>query len=218
MPPEDKIPTGGTISSGRQSAPHGSAPVPLVPVPLTVSRAALLNAGSDEHFRQLVHRMLAFSAQLETVRSAFGAMIGLSGIQYTVLISIAHLQGDQGVGIKRVAAHLCLSGSFVTIVGGQLVKLDLVEKTTDRHDRRRVRLTVTDDGRWLLADLAPAQRKVNDLLFEPLASADFERVGTVFGALVRSGTEAVGLVEYLAGASGPHGGKGTAINQREADA
>ena len=210
MPREDK--TGGTIAgSGRTEPRHRGERVPL-----TASRAALLDGGTDGRFRQLVHRMLAFSAQLETVRSAFGAMIGLSGIQYTVLISIAHLQGEAGVGVKRVAAHLCLSGSFVTIVSGQLVKLDLVEKTTDPRDRRRVRLTVTDRGRALLADLAPAQREVNDLLFEPLGNDDFRHLDTVFGALVRSGAEAVGLVDYMAGANGSHAGKAVSINEQGA--
>ncbi len=178
-------------------------------VPRTVSRPALLEGESDRTFRRFVHRLLAFSARLEAVRSGFGAMIGLSGIQYTVLISIAHLQGGDGVGVKRVAEHLGLSGSFVTVVSGQLVKLGLVAKTPNPQDRRRVRLTVTQQGRDLLAELAPMQREVNDLLFDPLDAVNFRQLNEIFTQLVRSGDEAVGLVDYMAGASALDGGRRT---------
>ncbi len=186
-------------------------------VPLTVSRAALLDGGTDVRFRQLVHRMLAFSAHLEAVRSAFGAMIGLSGIQYTVLISIAHLQGGEGVSVKRVAQHLSLSGSFVTIVGGQLAKLDLIGKAVDPSDRRRVRLTVTHRGRALLAELAPVQREVNDLLFRPLDGADFKHLDAVYDELVRSGADAVKLVALAAGAHGLRPGVSALVDGQEVD-
>ena len=104
--------------------------------PLTVSRNDLLTDGADSEFRQLVHRLLAFSARLETCRSGFGALLDLTGVQYTALISIAHLEGDDGVGVKTVADHLGLSGSFLTIVTGQLAKRGLVEKSTNPQDRR----------------------------------------------------------------------------------
>jgi DNA-binding MarR family transcriptional regulator len=171
----------------------------------TVSREALLVDGSDSEFRRLVHRMLAFSARLEAVRAGFGRLLGLTGIQYTVLISIAHLSARGASGVSRVAEHLALSGSFVTLIVGQLVRRGLAEKIADPHDRRRVRLSVTDAGRALLARLAPIQREVNDVLFQPLDRRGFLALNELFEAFVRSGSEAVGLVEYLqgAGATGP---------------
>lgn len=167
---------------------------------LTVSRSALLVGGSDRAFRVLVHRMLAVAARLETVRSGFAAFVGLSGIQYTVLISIAHLGEADGVGVKEVAEHLALSGSFVTIVGGQLTRLGLVEKRADRRDRRRVRLTVTARGRAVLARLAPVQREVNDVLFEPLDRRSLAALARSMAALIDSGDAAIGLLHYLSGA------------------
>ena len=171
--------------------------------PLTVTSPALLTDGTDRAFRQLVHRLLAFSARIEAIRAGFGAIVGLSGIQYTVLISVAHLQGDSGVGVKRIAEHLALSGSFVTLVTGQLVKLGLVEKTPNPEDRRRVRLVVTDKGRDLLSALAPVQRDVNDLLFQPLDAAQFALLNEAFGALVRSADDAAGLIDYMSGNGRP---------------
>jgi MarR family transcriptional regulator, organic hydroperoxide resistance regulator len=179
----------GSRTGGEAAAPE-----------LTVSRPALLVAGSDRAFRELVHRLLAVAARLETVRSGFAAYIGLSGIQYTVLISIAHLGEGQGAGVKEVAEHLALSGSFVTITGGQLTRIGLVEKRVDARDRRRVRLTVTPRGRALLARLAPVQREVNDVLFEPLDRRGLAAITRSMAALIDSGDAAIGLMHYLAGA------------------
>lgn len=173
---------------------RAAAPAP------TVTRAALLVDGSDREFRVLVHRMLAFSARLEVVRAGFGRILGLTGIQYTVLISIAHLSAREATGVSRLAEHLALSGSFVTLIVGQLARRGLVAKTADRRDRRRVCLNVTESGRALLARLAPIQREVNDVLFQPLDRRGFLALNELFGAFVRSGSEAVGLVEYLQGA------------------
>lgn len=153
---------------------------------------------SDREFRQLVHRLLAFSARLETIRSQFGAIIGLSGIQYTALISIAHLSRDTAIGVKELAEHLGLSGSFVTLVVGQLAALGLVAKTGDRQDRRRVRLTVTAAGVAKLRELAPAQTRVNDVLFGPLDAEQFRVLNALFGSLVDSAADAVRLVEFVA--------------------
>jgi DNA-binding MarR family transcriptional regulator len=177
--------------------------------PLTVSRRDLLTEGDDSEFRQLVHRLLAFSARLETCRSGFGALLQLTGVQYTALISIAHLEGEDGVGVKTVADHLGLSGSFLTIVTGQLAKRGLVEKSTNPQDRRRVHLRVTDKGRELLEGLAPIQRDVNDLLFQPLDGKRFRALNEIFADLIQAANEATALIGYYSqsGADGAHAPK-----------
>ncbi len=126
-------------------------------------------------------------------------MIGLSGIQYTVLISIAHLQDETTVGVKRIAGHLAISGSFATLVINQLAKLDLVDKRPDPDDRRRVRLSVTERGQRLLSGLAPIQCDVNDVLFQPLDATRFALLNTAFADLVRSADDAAKLLDYVAG-------------------
>ncbi len=164
--------------------------------PLTVSRPELLSGGNDLAFRNFVHRLLALSARLETCRAGFGSLVDLTGVQYTVLISIAHLGAEKPVGVKEIATHLGLSGAFVTIVTGQLIDLDLVDKRPNRRDRRRVALRVTDRGLKLLADLAPAQSEVNDRLFEPLSAEEFATLSRLVDKLVTSGDGAVALVDY----------------------
>jgi DNA-binding MarR family transcriptional regulator len=165
--------------------------------PLTVSLADLIAGGSDNAFRTLVHGLLAFGARLEAVRSGFGALIGLSGIQYTILISIRHLEIDSDVSVTRIARHLHLSGAFVTVETGKLIKLGLLTKQTDPKDRRRVCLRVTRKGFDLLDSLAPTQRRVNDVLFEPVDSEQFPALRSLVDRMVKSGDRAVALLDYL---------------------
>ncbi len=166
-------------------------------LPLTVSRVALLEEGSDARFRQLIHRLLAYASTLEAIRAGLGGMIGLTGIQFTMLISIAHQQRDTGVGVKEVADHLNCSGAFVTIETGKLCALGLVEKRQNAGDKRRVLLTVTTRGRELLSGLAPAQRQVNDTLFASLDQASFEHMCKYAEDLATDARNAQALVEFL---------------------
>jgi DNA-binding MarR family transcriptional regulator len=166
--------------------------------PLTVSRQELLVNGSDRDFRALVHGMLAFSARLEAVRSGFAGIIGLTGIQYTILISVSHLERTGDVSVSMIAAHLHISGAFVTIETGKLLKLGLLTKRPDPRDRRRVCLSIAKKGADLLSRLAPTQAQVNDVLFEFLDAAQFRQFRGLVDPMTECGDQAVALLEYLA--------------------
>ena len=71
--------------------------------PLSVSGRELLVDDSDSTFRSFIHNLLAMAARLETIRNRFGQVIGLTGIQYSVLIPIAHLQTTGNVSVRLVA-------------------------------------------------------------------------------------------------------------------
>lgn len=165
--------------------------------PLTVSRPELLKDGTDVAFRKCVHKLLAFSVRLETIRSGFGERIGLSGIQYTILITVAHLNDNKGISVKRIARHLALSGAFITIETGKLEKKGLITKKQDPADRRAVLVQVTKKGGALLADLAPVQVKVNDVLFASLSRQDFARLNKMLAGMVQGADEAAAMIAYL---------------------
>jgi MarR family transcriptional regulator, organic hydroperoxide resistance regulator len=179
-----------------------NADMPEVNTSLTVTRDALLKDGSDAQFREMVHALLAFSVRLESIRQEFGAHIGLTGIQYTILISVAHMQGASGLGVNAVAQHLSLSGPFVTIEVGKLVKLDLLTKRTNPDDRRRVLLQTTPKADALLAALTPVQQEVNDVLFDPLSARQFDAMHGLGKQLVDSASKALSLAQYLTGSKG----------------
>src|SRR5689334_12021414 len=88
----------------------------------TVSRPELLVNGSDREFRTFLHGMLSFASRMESIRDGFAKLIGLTGIQYTILISIRYLEAEEDVMVSTVAAHLHLSGAFVTIETGKLAE------------------------------------------------------------------------------------------------
>ena len=81
-------------------------PSPSPDSELTVTRSALLMNGTDATFREMLHDMLSLSSSLDHVRNRFGASLGLSGVQYTLLSTIRHLQGATGVGVKELAEQL----------------------------------------------------------------------------------------------------------------
>jgi len=169
-------------------------------LPLTVSNPAFLVDGTDAQFRLLIHRLLAFVGSLDAVRAGLGSMIGLSGAQYTILVCIAHLEGEHGVGVKEVASHLNYTGAFVTMETGRLVKLGLLEKQPNPNDKRRVLLTITGKAYQLLSGLAPHQQRINDTLFATLDRDGFSSLLTISEGLMKDSRSAQLLVEYLAGA------------------
>jgi DNA-binding MarR family transcriptional regulator len=166
-------------------------------LPLTTSRPELLSGGSDRQFRHLIHGLFGFAAHHERIRDGHARVIGLAGIEYTVLIAIAHLSRDGDVNIKTVANHLYLSGAFITSVAGRLLRLGLIRKRADAGDRRRVTLTVSEKGLAALERLAPIQRRVNDVEFGGLSRQEFEHLTAIVDRLIDNGARAVALQNYL---------------------
>ena len=187
-------PAVGRMRNGSRGKPARAKDASL---PLTISRPELLSQGRDRQFRHLVHGLFGFAAHHERIRSGHARVIGLAGIEYTVLIAIAHLSQDGDVNVKTVADHLYLSGAFITAVVGRLLKHGLVVKKTDASDRRRVTLTVSGPGRSALEQLAPIQRKVNDIEFGGLSQKEFELLTDIVERLIESGARAVVLQNYL---------------------
>jgi len=169
-----------------------------LPAPsLTTSCSALLVDGSDHVFRQLVHTLLAFVARHDTVLEGHAVAVGLSAVEYTVLTSLKLLGSEGQVSVRELAAHLHLSGAFVTTVSNKLQEMGLLDKLTDPEDRRRLRLVVTERGDALLARLLVIQRQVNDIQFDCLDSGDFTRLLTSVDKLLASSDSAIALQKYL---------------------
>ncbi|MFV0492279.1 MAG: MarR family winged helix-turn-helix transcriptional regulator [Pseudorhodobacter sp.] len=164
---------------------------------LTIGHEALLQDGSDDDFRNMLHDMLSLFIGLEDIREGFGAYIGLSGPQYTMLAAIRHLQGETGVGVKMLADHLGLSGAFVTIETKKLARLGVIHKKTNPDDHRRVNLTLAPRGIELLRQLAPLQREINDVIFDELSSTEFHQLCGILRRLRQNIGRARSLANYL---------------------
>ena len=164
---------------------------------LTVARLELLVGGSDDAFRQMVHDALAFASRLQAVRDGYAGLIGLTGVQYTILIAIHHLQYERNVNVSTLARHLHLSPPFVTNETNKLVAKALVQKFRDLEDGRRLILRTTGEAHARLERLALVQSAVNDEHFAPLAKGDFETFARLVSELVDSTEKALALLTAL---------------------
>jgi len=163
-------------------------------LPLTVSRPALLAAGSDGEFRSLIHDLIAYGHRLDDCRDAFAAVVGISGAQYEILMLVSRADG---LSIGEVAARLHRSGAFITVEASGLVERGILEKGSDPADGRRVLLLSNSKSLQLLKRLAPYQVRINDLLFERLDARRFRQLRELARDLVESGDRAVAMLELL---------------------
>ena len=164
------------------------------PRPLTVSRPALLERGSDAGFRGLIHDLIAYGHRLDACRDAFAATAGISGVQYEILMLVSRADG---LAVGEVAARLHRSGAFITIEANKLVGRGILGKRSDPADGRRVLLTLSPSGIELLKQLAPYQVRINDVLFEFLDAKRFRELRALAGDLVGCGDRAVAMLGLL---------------------
>ena len=163
-------------------------------LPLTVSRRALLAGGSDARFRQLIHDLIAYGHRLDACRDAFAGVVGVSGAQYEIIMLTSRADG---LSVGEVAARLHRSGAFITIEANKLVAAGILDKSSDPNDGRRVLLRCSKKGFALLERMAPYQRRVNDVLFEPLDAKRFRALRALAAELVACGDRAVAMLELL---------------------
>ncbi len=145
-----------------------------------------------------MHSLFGFLARHHTIREGHAAVIGLAGIEYTILISIRHLSALGDVHVRAVADHLFLSGAFITTITNKLMAKGLIEKAAHPVDRRRLCLTVTARGAEMLERLAPTQVQVNDVQFDCLSAKEFQQLLDMVQRLVDSSDRAIALQRYLA--------------------
>jgi DNA-binding MarR family transcriptional regulator len=163
-------------------------------LPSTTSRRALLKGGSDHDFRALVHDLLTVSSRMERVRGHLGARMGVSGPQYSVLIAIAHLQGEHGVSVGTLAKALHVSNAFIASETGKLAQRGLLHKRTNPNDRRGILLSIAPAGRIEIGKIGDEIRAINDLFFGVLDAKAFAALSKAVGALVHSSRKAIHYV------------------------
>src|SRR6185312_16553689 len=114
------------------AAPQAEAP-PFAP-PVTATRPAVLEDGSDALLRELIGNLMTMAGQLQELRAGLARQLGVSEPEYRVFLAVAQLQGERGVSISAVARHLGVSGAFVTMIVQRLVRAGKVQKTPSAVD------------------------------------------------------------------------------------
>ena len=163
-------------------------------LPPTTSRRALLKGGSDHDFRVLVADLLTISSRMEMVRGHLGSRMGVSGPQYSVLIAIAHLQGEHGVSVGALAKALHVSNAFIATETGKLAQRGLLHKRANPKDRRGILLRIAPAGRIEIGKIGDEIRAINDLFFGALDAKAFAALSKAVRALVHSSRKAIQYV------------------------
>ncbi|MFI9486933.1 MarR family winged helix-turn-helix transcriptional regulator [Promicromonospora sp. NPDC052451] len=106
---------------------------------------------------------------------------GLSYVQFQLLASL----GDSPTGSRRMtdlADGVVYSRSGLTYQAQTLEKRGLVTRTQASDDERGVTVTITQEGRAVLAAVFPGHIAVlDDLLFAPLTRTDIETLADILG-------------------------------------
>lgn len=163
-----------------------SLPEDIVALPLSISRPEILIDGSDGDFRRLIHRMLIGSARLSAVREAIGERVGVSGANYSMLMSVLRLQGTTGVSISTLAEYLEVSGPYVTGVINKLSAQGFVRKTANPKDKRGVLVRLTPVGKKRLLQAFEFICNVNDRLFEGVGREEYRAVANFNAKFIRN--------------------------------
>lgn len=162
-------------------------------LPATVTRAELLVGESDAKFRQLVADLFTVSVRMQAVRDGFAQRLGVSGPQYSILMTVAHLAEANAATVSAVAEGLHVSGAFVTAETGKLAASGWLEKSPHPEDRRSVVLSLTLGGRRKVEAVLGRVRAVNDRFFGSLAARDFAQMAAAMANLVADADAAVAL-------------------------
>ena len=159
--------------------------------PLTVTRRALLVKGSDVEFRRLIYRLLLVEERLAQVRAFLGRRIGLTGPQYTLLITVAYLQGATGITVQSLARNLRVTSAFITGESRRLIERGLLAKRTNPQDSRSTLLSVTAAGRRRIEEVVPEVRRVNNLFFRNVTKDSFRRAKRFLEQLLDGSAQAL---------------------------
>jgi MarR family transcriptional regulator, 2-MHQ and catechol-resistance regulon repressor len=130
-------------------------------------------------FIKLMRATDSINAHLSRHVEAAGLTMG----QFGVLEALLHLgpmkQCDLGAKLLR-------SGSNVTVVLDHLQGRGLIRRTRRQDDRRAVEVSLTPDGRRLIAGLFPTHARRITRLFGALSSRDQQRLGALCKTLGRN--------------------------------
>jgi DNA-binding MarR family transcriptional regulator len=164
---------------------------------LSVSHDAMLVDGDDETFRHVLFLTRLAADRLATFREAIGRMIGLSGNQYVILLSIAHAQGQGGVTVRDVARYTLMASTHVTTQAGALIKRGLIRKRPHGKDRRSVLLSLTPKGEQAMNTIAPVRQKFNDAFFVGISRSALLATGNVLEQVAANSERALPLLREV---------------------
>ena len=170
-------------------------------MPPTVSRPDLLDpSGGDAEFRRLIYGIFTMTVNFDRIRERMATALGLSGIQYHILMVVAELslEADPTVTVSAVADRLHTSGAYVTMETKKLMRRGFLDKRPNPEDGRSVILALTAEGRAAIDEFAPHLRDINDALFDGIGPETFAQFRAIVDHMGRTSTRAADIAEDIA--------------------
>ncbi|KAA0969483.1 winged helix-turn-helix transcriptional regulator [Aureimonas fodinaquatilis] len=165
--------------------------------PRTVSLPDMLSNNTDHHFRQSIYRFVQAAGRLADCREGFAREMGLTGTQFMVLMSVAYMQGEEGVGIAAIAGNIGLAPTHATTEVGRLVRKGLLNKRPSPVDRRGVLINLTAAGKSAVSDVIKIVRTINDILFQDVDGEELKVLLSVSEKLVRNSERALAELRLI---------------------
>ena len=105
---------------------------------------------------------------MRTIKSKWkkGPILGVTNSQFRTLM---YLQGKPGASLQDVAQHLGLTSPTTSTMVDELVSNTLVLRESSTEDRRKITLTLTDEGQKTLDALFEHSRNDLAVYLSPLA-------------------------------------------------
>ena len=112
---------------------------------------------------------------------------GLSGPDFSVLVTLARLNEPGGVPQRRLMDELHLTSGTISVRIDRLANQNLVLRGADSRDKRNTRISMTREGRALFERVAPAHLENERRLLSSLSPAEADLLAALLRKL---------LVEY----------------------
>lgn len=121
---------------------------------------------------------------------------GMTSSQYAALYVLRDYPGIDQIALGRLVG---LDRSTIGLVIKLLGERDLIERTVNPHDKRRVRLMLSKAGEKLLEDIVPAARRARNRVLAGLPKELREQFVTVLEAFLVGHEATISVADILEG-------------------
>ncbi len=145
-----------------------------------MNKAAVKQANLEE---RVSYRCNMVSARITRLLAPILEQHGLTVITWRVMAVISHFGP---LSAKEVAAHTSTDAFFVSRAIDQLVKLDLVRRDVDPHDRRKLLLQLSAKGKRIHAKIESSVNGIEEHVLSGMSKAQRELVHKALALLMQS--------------------------------
>lgn len=124
------------------------------------------------------------AAASERASAEFHAQVRKMGLRVPEWRVLACLVDNDGMMVTELAEISLLEQSRMTRIIDQMDKRGLTQRAADPRDRRKVRVSLTEEGRVLARDLVAQAQAHEAALLADLADTDAARIKPVLQALL----------------------------------